>query len=83
MATADSMFTHIVLTADQLRVMRDAGGSVELRDESGIPVGLASPLSLPHGWTQEDIRLANAARNSGGPRYTTAQVLDALRSQER
>ena len=83
MATAHSTFTHIVLTADQLRVMREAHGSVELRDETGTPVGLASPLALPHGWTEEDIRLAKAASNSGSPRYTTAQVLDALRSQAR
>lgn len=71
---------HIVLSAEQLVVMRQASSPVELLDEAGIRVGVANPAALPDGWTEEDLRLARQARNSGSPRYTTAQVLDHLRS---
>lgn len=83
MATdSSSSIPHIVLTQEQAQAIRSVIGPVELRDAKGDCIGQAQRV-LPDGWTEEDIRLAKQARDSGLPRYTTAQVLDHLRSLKR
>ena len=74
-----SQLPHIVLTAEQVEVMRAAGRAVELLDDAGTHVGVASSTAaLPDGWTQDDLRLAKEGRDSDSPRYTTAEVLKHL-----
>jgi hypothetical protein len=82
MATGSQTAPHIVLSIEQVRVLRDAKGEIELRDPQGAKVGCAKPQDDLHGWTEEDIRLAKEALAAPGPRYTTEQVLAHLRSLE-
>jgi CRISPR/Cas system-associated endonuclease Cas1 len=69
--------TEITLTDDQVKVLSQSAGTVVFCDSQGRPLGY-----LAHGWTAEDIRLAKQSLASNEPRYTTAQVLEHLRSLE-
>jgi hypothetical protein len=69
--------TQIILNDEQARVFVTAGESVELRDESGRLLGLAS-----RGPTEEELAEARRRLASDGPWFTTQQVLDHLRSLE-
>jgi hypothetical protein len=67
----------IVVTEEQAELIKNAPGGVEFFSPTGERLGVMTPM-----FTEEDIRLAKAAASSGSPRYTTAQVLEHLRSLE-
>jgi CRISPR/Cas system-associated endonuclease Cas1 len=69
--------TQIVLTEEQLKLLAQSGGSVEFCDSQGRHLGY-----LSHGFTNEDIELAQKSLASNEPRYTTAEVLRRLKSLE-
>ena len=56
---------HIVLTEDQARVLREAGDTVEVRDEQGRTVAHLTPLSPAD---IEAIERSKQARAAGGSR---------------
>lgn len=72
--------THIVLDDEQAAVLANAASAVELRDRRGNPLGVVTPADGGHGFTEEEIREAKRRLAAGGPRYTTAEVLEHLRS---
>jgi antitoxin (DNA-binding transcriptional repressor) of toxin-antitoxin stability system len=67
---------HIVLTADQARVAREARGPVEVRDEQGRTVAHLTPLQPGD---IEAIEQSKRARAAGGPRVPSDQVEAHLR----
>jgi hypothetical protein len=67
---------HIVLTSEQARVVLQAGGPLEVRDEQGRTVAHLSPL-LPHDI--EAIEQSKRTRGVGGPRVPSEQVQAHLR----
>jgi hypothetical protein len=68
---------HIIVDDQQAKVISEAVDSVEIRDPQGRHLGYVA-----HGFTEEDIAIANQRRTSDEPRHTTAEVLDHLRSLE-
>jgi hypothetical protein len=69
--------SHIVLTAEQARVVREASGLVEVRDEAGqILASFLSPV--------EAAIVAEAKRRlaAAGPRYPMAEVRARLQKLE-
>lgn len=70
--------TAIVVTEEQAEIIRSSSKAVEVRGPRGEWLGVLSN----HGFTDEDVRLAKEALASNSPRYTTAQVLEHLRSLE-
>jgi hypothetical protein len=69
--------SEIVLTPEQAKVVTAALQPVLVRDGNGQVLGSIAPV-----WTQEDIEEAKSRLSSEEPRYTTAQVLEYLRSLE-
>ncbi len=69
---------QIVVSDQQARLIAEATESIEIRDAKGSHLGYVA-----HGFTEEDIAIAKQRSASVQPRYTTAQVLDHLRSLDR
>jgi hypothetical protein len=69
---------QIVLTDEQAKVVATALKPVQVRDGQGNALGWINPV-----WTEEDIAEAKRRLASDEPRYTTAQVLEYLRSLEK
>jgi hypothetical protein len=67
--------TQIVLSDDQARAVQAATNAVEIRDGRGYLLGYVAP-------PPDDAEVADARRRlaSGGPWYTTQQVMDHRRS---
>ena len=65
---------HLVLTTEQVRIVREASQSVEVRDEQGRIVGSFTPL---HPGDLEAIEQSNRSRGAG-PRVPSAQVQEHL-----
>jgi hypothetical protein len=68
---------HIILTDEQAKIVASALQPVQVKDAKGNILG-----SIPPIWTEEDIAEAKQRLTSDEPRYTTAQVLEYLRSLE-
>ena len=68
---------QIVLTDDQVRPVRAANETVEVRDRHGNLLGYVSAAP-----SDEEIAAAGERLPSAGPWYTTEQVLDHLKSLE-
>src|SRR5262249_28235353 len=66
---------HIVLNDEQAQLVATALKPVQVRDVKGNVLGYIPPV-----WTEEDIADAKRRLASEEPRYTTAQVLEYLRS---
>ena len=66
---------QIVLSEDQARVIVSALEPVQVCGPDGKVLGSISPF-----WTAEDIAEARRRLASDQPRYTTAQVLEYLRT---
>ncbi len=71
--------TQLTLNDDQVAAIRQSAGGVELCDRSGAVVGYATPRAIA---TPEEIAEAHRRLASNEPCYTTAEVLDYLRSLE-
>ena len=67
----------IVLTDEQAKALATVLKPVQVRDKKGTLLGTFTPI-----WTEEDIADAKRRLASDEPRYTTAQVLEYLRSLE-
>jgi hypothetical protein len=61
----------------QAKLIVEAQGTVEIRDRRGNHLGFVA-----HGFSAEDIALAKQRLAADGPRFTTREVLDHLRSLE-
>jgi hypothetical protein len=70
--------SHIVLNAEQAKLVASALKPVQVRDAAGNVLGYIPPV-----WTEEDVADAKRRLASDGPRYTTAQVLEYLRSRKK
>ena len=70
--------TDLILTEEQTRLVTEAPGTLRVRDHRGNVLGTLAPT-----WTEEDIADARRRLASAEPRYTTAQVLEYLRSLEK
>lgn len=68
---------QIILTDEQAEVVASALKPVAVCDGKGRVLGTIAPI-----WTEEDIADAKRRLASDEPRYTTAQVLEYLRSLE-
>jgi hypothetical protein len=69
---------HIVVDDKQAKLISEATESVEIHDPRGRRLGYVA-----HGFTDDDLALAEQRRASNEPRYTSREVLDHLRSLER
>lgn len=69
---------EIVLTDEQEKVVAGTLKPLQVRDAKGNVLGHFNPI-----WTEEDIAEAKRRLASDEPRYTTAQVLEYLRSLEK
>ncbi len=67
---------HIKLTNEQLRVIVSSRDPIAVHDEDGKLRGYIAMIV-----TEDELADARKALASGGPRYTTAEVLAKLRSQ--
>jgi hypothetical protein len=65
-----------MLSDEQLKLINKAEDEIVLVDPSGNEVGVVNRPTF----TREDIQEALKRANSGGPWYTTAEVLSRLRA---
>lgn len=70
----------LVLTSDQAHQLSVVEHPIEVLDDKGQFVGVLQPYAP---CSEEDIAAALRSRNSDQPRYTTAQVLEYLRSLDK
>ena len=68
---------HIIVDDEQAKIISESAENIELRDQSGKHLGYVA-----HGFTDEDIAIANERMVSDEPRYTTQEVLDHIQSLE-
>ena len=69
---------QIILSDEQMKILSEAHGQVEVRDSGGHLVGFLHFV----GFTAAEIEDAKRRLASDEPRYTTEQVLAHLRSLE-
>jgi len=68
---------HVVVDDQQAKLISEATENVEIRDPRGRHLGYVA-----HGFTDEDIAIAQDRLASDEPRYTTQEVLEHLQSLE-
>lgn len=68
---------QIILTNEQAETIATVLNPVPVRDSKGSLLGTFTPI-----WTEDDIADAKRRLASDEPRYTTAQVVEYLRSLE-
>jgi hypothetical protein len=68
---------HIVVDEEQAKIISESSERIEIRDRNGRHLGYVT-----QGVSEEDIAIAKERMASDEPRYTTAEVLDHLRSLE-
>ncbi len=68
---------HITVSDEQAKLIARTRENIEIRDPAGRHLGY-----IAHDFTDEEIALARKALASPGPRYSTAEVLEHLRSLE-
>lgn len=68
---------HITVSDEQAKLIEESGEHIEIRDRNGRHLGYVA-----HDFTEEEIAEARRRANTPGPRYTTSQVLEHLRSLE-
>jgi len=71
---------HIVLTADQARVLEESTLEVEVRDEQGCLLARIPPPSEAE--IIERIKRLQSNRDPNSPRYSSAEVQSRLRRLE-
>jgi hypothetical protein len=77
--------TEIVLSAEQMQVLKSAQGVIAIRRPDGSFVGWISPATnfiIPEEcpFTPEEIAAAEERADGPGPWYTTQEVVAHLRS---
>lgn len=78
----DMKMIRIVLDQEQAEVVTRSQETVEVCDSDGKVLGVINRAVLPFGFTEADIAEAKRRLAEPGPRYTTDQVLEHLRSLE-
>jgi hypothetical protein len=73
---------RIVLDDEQTKAIAEAHDTVEVCDSHGKVLGVINRAVLPFGFNEADIAEAKRNLAAPGPRYTTEQVLEHLRSLE-
>lgn len=68
--------TKVVLTSEQVKLVRNADAGVQIVDDEGNVLGFV----VNAFFSPREIAEMEAALKSDGPRYTTEQVLEHLRS---
>jgi hypothetical protein len=68
---------HITIDDQQARIVLESTDQIEVRDRRGNRLGYVA-----RSFSAEEIAEAQQRLASGGPWYTTQQVLDHLRSLE-
>jgi len=68
---------HIVVDDEQARIISESAENVEIRDRTGRRLGFVA-----HGFTDEDIALAQQRLASSEPRQTSQEVLKHIESLE-
>jgi len=68
---------QVVLSREQAEQIARAREGVELLDEKGHSLGVVT-----RGYSAEELKLAQERARSDGPWYTTAEVLEHLRTLE-
>ncbi|HEV3080982.1 MAG TPA: hypothetical protein VGY66_14460 [Gemmataceae bacterium] len=66
---------QIILDDEQAKLLASSLKPVEVRDRQGNLLGVIPPV-----WTEEEVADAKKRLASNEPRYTTAEVLEHLRS---
>ena len=69
---------QIILDDEQAKLLASSLKPVEVRDRQGNLLGVIPPV-----WTEEEVADAKKRLASNEPRYTTAEVLEHLRSLDR
>lgn len=69
---------HITLDQNQAEILARAGKSIQVFDQQGRLIGFMEPAP-----TEEEIARAISRRDLDEPEYTTAEVLEHLRSLEK
>ena len=78
----DVVMPELILTDQQWADFRAASTPVVVRSRQGEVVGYLTAAQSPLGKEAELVLGALRARNNPGPRFTTDEVLDHLRSLE-
>jgi hypothetical protein len=68
---------HITVDDSQAKIISEATGWVEVRDQHGKALGYVAA-----GFSAEDIAIAKRRLASQEPRYSTQQVLDYVQTLE-
>ena len=71
---------HIVVSQEQVEVIRAAGRSVQVLDASGRIVGFIKPAPSEEQINRVKARIAEGPK---GPMYSSEQVFEHLRSLEK
>lgn len=74
---------RIVLDDEQAKAIIAAKDQVEVCDENGRVLGVIDRAIPPARFSEEEIARAKRNLATPGPRYTTEQVLEHLRSLEK
>ena len=69
---------HITLDQEQAELLSRAGKTIQVLDQQGRLIGFIEPAP-----TEEEIDRAISRRDIDEPEYTTAEVLEHLRSLEK
>ena len=69
---------HITLDQQQAEILAQAGKLIQVLDQQGRLIGFIEPAP-----TEEEIARALSRRDLDEPEYTTAEVLEHLRSLEK
>jgi len=69
--------TKIIVDEGQARIIAQATDVVEVRDQEGRILGYVT-----HGFTAEDVAVAQERLLSGQPRFSTQEVLRRLKSAD-
>jgi hypothetical protein len=75
MSAGESAMPQIILDDEQAKLLASSLKPVEVRDRQGNLLGVIPPV-----WTEEEVADAKKRLASNEPRYTTAEVLEHLRS---
>lgn len=71
--------TEIIATTDQAQIISQSAFPIVLRDSAGKVLGKVVPWPDEH-FTAEEIAEIKRRAGTPGPRYTTAEVLEYLRT---
>jgi hypothetical protein len=75
--------TQIVLTPEQEQILQTAGKMVTVCRPDGSIAGIMALTPKEPVFSPEEIAAAQQIAESEGPWYTTKEVLERLRTQER